>query len=314
MIITQTPLRISLLGGNTDYPSYFKKHGGKVLTLAIDKYVYVIVKKRFDDLIYINYSEKEKVSRVKEIKHDLVRVAMKMVGISKGIEITFLSDIPSEGSGLGSSSAVLVGLLNALHQYKGETVNTLQLVQEACMLEVDILKKPIGYQDQHAVAFGGLKKFEFGKHSRYETLDDIFSNFSDSLLLLYTGITRKSESVLGDMKLNKRILDKNKKLVDDGVSAIENNDLDGFAQILDEYWNLKKILNKKTTNSYIDKLYKKALKSGALGGKIVGAGGGGFLLLVVKPENRQTVKLVLGLKELPFNLSRDGSKVIFNIL
>src|SRR3990167_4837248 len=153
MIITATPLRISLLGGNTDFPKYFKKYGGAVLTATIDKYVYCIVKERFDDLIYINYSIKEKVSKVEDIKHDLVREAMKLVGVDKGIEITFLSDIPSEGSGLGSSSTVTVGVLNALHQFKGESVPARQLAEEACKIEVDILKKPIGYQDQYAVAF-----------------------------------------------------------------------------------------------------------------------------------------------------------------
>ena len=146
MIITATPLRISLLGGNTDIPRYFKKYGGAVLTTTIDKYIYCIIKERFDKEIWINYSIKEKVTDVKDIKHDLVREAMKLVGVKDSVEITFLSDIPSEGSGLGSSSAVVVGVLNALHNYKGESVTARQLAEEACRIEVDILKKPIGYQ------------------------------------------------------------------------------------------------------------------------------------------------------------------------
>jgi len=155
MIITKTPLRISLLGGNTDFPRYFKKYGGAVLTATINKYIYCIVNKRFDKQIWINYSIKEIVDSVDDIKHDLVREAMKLTGVTEGVEITFISDIPSEGSGLGSSSAVTVGVLNALHAFKGKKVDSDQLAQEACHIELRILKKPIGIQDQYAIAHGG---------------------------------------------------------------------------------------------------------------------------------------------------------------
>lgn len=315
MIITQTPLRISLLGGNTDFPKYYKKYDGAVLTVAIDKYVYCIVKKRFDKQIWINYSIKEIVDDVKDIKHDLVREAIKLVGVKDSVEITFLSDVPSEGSGLGSSSAVTVGLLNALYHFKGENVTTDRLYKEACNIEIDILKKPIGIQDQLITAHGGCKMFRFGENwLRYMPLSDHFEQtFKDHLMLFYTGKTRKAEKILSKMKLNKRILDKNKTLVDKGVDAMNYYDAFKFANLLNDYWLLKKKLNKSTTNRTIDRLYNKALKAGAWGGKIVGAGGGGFLLLVVYPIYKANVRKALGLRELPFNISRTGSRVIFDI-
>jgi len=308
VIISQTPLRLSLLGGNTDFPSYFKKHGGAVLTTTIDKYIYCIVKERFDDMIYINYSIKEKVTKVADIKHPLVREAMRLVGVHKGIEITFLSDIPSEGSGLGSSSAVTVGVLNALHQYKGESVTQRQLAEEACRIEVDILKNPIGYQDQYAVAFGGFNLIEFGKEITLKPLDP--EELSDFLMLLYTGKTRKADKILSKMKLNVDILDKIKGEVYQKLDHITDPVILG--DLLDRYWAFKRILNKHVTNKQIDDMYMKTLKVGALGGKIVGAGGGGFLLVAVLPENKQDIR-GLGYRELPFNFSRFGSQVIFSI-
>lgn len=306
MIITQTPLRISLLGGNTDYPKYFKKYGGIVLTTTIDKYIYCIVKKRFDKQIWINYSEKEIVTKVKDIKHDLVREAMKLVGVTEGIEITFLSDIPSEGSGLGSSSAVTVGVLNALHRYKNESVTAKQLAEEACMIEVDILKSPIGYQDQYAVAFGGTNVIHFGKQ---KIRICPFNLDSTDLMLLYTGITRKANEVLHKMKLDKDILDINKDIIYQFISKYSKEVL---GDCLDQYWMLKKQLNNAVSNKEIDNLYDKALEQGAYGGKIVGAGAGGFLLLHVDKVFRDNMKK-LKLKELKFNISDTGSRVIFDI-
>lgn len=304
MIITQTPLRLSLLGGNTDFPKYFRKYGGLVLTTTIDKYIYCIVKRRFDNEIRVNYSIKEIVTEVDDIKHELVRETLRMTKISKGIEITFLSDIPSEGSGLGSSSAVTIGLLHALHIYKNESVTARQLAEEACKIEVDILKKPIGYQDQYAIAFGGCNLITFNQEidvSRVNIVDP------EELMLFYTGITRKAESVLKEMKLNKQILDKNKQLVKDTWMGKP------LSQALYDYWELKKELNPRTTNRKIDNKYKEALSLGATSGKIVGAGGGGFLLLTVPVIFQKNVRENLGLRELPFELSNYGSRVIFNI-
>lgn len=308
MIITQTPLRVSLLGGNTDFPEYFEKHGGAVLTTTIDKYIYCIVKKRFDDEIWINYSIKEVVSDIKDIKHDLVREAMKLVGITKGIEITFLSDIPSEGSGLGSSSAVVVGVLNALHQYKGESVSARRLAEEACYIEITKLKKPIGIQDQFAVAFGGFNLIEFGKQINITSIDP--EEIADSLMLLYTGITRKSEDILSKMVLDVEILDIIKEETLKKLDHITDPVILG--DLLARYWVLKNKLNKAVSNPKIDKMFQKALESGALGGKVVGAGGGGFLLLVVTSERKRDVR-ALGYRELPFRLSKYGSRVVFNI-
>lgn len=301
MIITKTPLRISLLGGNSDMPGYFKKYGGAVLTTTIDKYVYCIVKERFDKEIRVNYSIKEIVTNIKDIKHDLVREAMKLVGVTEGVEITFLSDIPSEGSGLGSSSAVVVGLLNALHHYKNEPVTARQLAEEACHIEVDVLKKSIGYQDQYAVAFGGSNLILFSKKI---TITKDFSTDHSNLMLFYTGITRNADKILSKMKLNKRILDKNKALVF-STKPLEKS--------MNEYWELKKKLNPLVTTPYLNKLYKKAIDLGADAGKIVGAGGGGFLLLSVKPGNQDYLRDNLGLQELKFNISKYGSQIIFSI-
>lgn len=305
MIITKTPLRISLLGGNTDFPKYFDKYGGAVLTTTIDKYVYCIIKERFDDQIWLNWSIKEKVTNVNRLKHELVREAMKLVGVMKGVEITFLSDIPAEGSGLGSSSAVTVGVLNALHTYKGESVTARQLAEEACEIEINILKKPIGYQDQYAVAFGGFNLIEFTKHG--VEIFPIIGFDSDDLLLFYTGITRKANKVLSKMVLDKKILDKNKELVYKVPTG-------ALGASLHTYWGLKKMLNKWVTNKEIDKMYFKALAAGATGGKIVGAGAGGFLLLEAKGSYGSYVRAILkDYRELKFNFSKYGSQVIFNI-
>lgn len=307
MIISKTPTRLGLLGGNTDFPAYFKKYGGAVLTTTINKYLYCIITKRFDDMIYINYSIKEKVNNIKDIKHNLTREAMKLTKVTKGIEITFLSDIPSEGSGLGSSSAVVVGVLNALHNYRGEAVTAQQLAEEACHIEIDILKKPIGVQDQYAVAFGGCNLIEFGKKIAVQPVNPF--NIEDYLMLFYTGKTRKADKILSQMKLNKKILDRNKMLAYLGVTNLE--DPVNFGELLNEYWNLKKELNPLVSDDLIDKAYEKALYNGALGGKIVGAGGGGFLLLIVPVEYRQIIREQMGMKELPIRLSKYGSRIIF---
>lgn len=308
MIVTQTPLRVSFLGGNTDFKEYFKRYGGAVLTTTIDKYVYCIVKGRFDDEVWINYSIKERVNDVNQIKHDLVRESLKFMGITKGVEITFLSDIPSEGSGLGSSSAVVIGLLNALHAYKGEGVTQTQLAQEACLIEIERLKKPIGYQDQYAIAFGGFNLIEFNDKISVTPIEP--QGLDDSLMLFYTGTTRKVENILSKMTLNKEILDKIKletyKKLDHITDPVILGDL------LDRYWAFKIKLNQHVSNPAINKMYSQMLLNGALGGKIVGAGGGGFLLVAVDPENRKALR-DLGYRELPFRFSKYGSRVVFNI-
>lgn len=320
MIITQTPLRISFLGGNTDFREYYLNYGGLVLSTTIDKYIYCIVKKRFDDLIIVNYTIRESVEKVEDLKHELVREALKLVGIRKGIEISFLADIPSQGTGLGSSSAVTIGVLNALHTYLGENVSSEQLANEAIKIELDILEKPIGVQDQHAIAMGGLRAIELNQSGKVfglnvEVSESTKQDFNNSLMLFYTGITRKADDVLSsiDFTYSKPMLDQNKVFASEGIVALLKGNLRWFGEILDAYWDIKRQLSDKVTNKEIDKMYIKAKKAGALGGKIIGAGGGGFLL-VMFPANRraQVRKALKNYKEMPFRFTDLGSKVIFN--
>lgn len=320
MIITQTPLRISLLGGNTDFKEYYLNYGGLVLSTTIDKYIYCIVKKRFDNKIIVNYSIKEEVDTVDGLKHELVREAMKLVGVTGGVEISFLADIPSRGTGLGSSSAVTIGVLNALHTLMGENVNSQQLADEAIKIELISLDKPIGIQDQHAIALGGLRSIEF------TPLGEVYGNkvvmsgsvkedFNNSLMLLYTGITRRSEDILStfDVSKNKQLLDQNKQLAISGTESLLRGDLKGFGELLDVYWNIKKQINDKTSNSQIDKMYNTAKKNGCIGGKVIGAGGGGFLLVMFPANKRVKIKQALSkYQELPFRFTDHGSRVIFH--
>ena len=207
VIITQTPLRVGLVGGGTDLPGYYREHGGRVLNAAIDKYVYVIVKQRFDDEIYVNYSTKEIVSRVEDLQHELVREAMHMAGVSGGVEITTLADIPSAGSGLGSSSSVTVGLLHALFAYQGRQVTAEELADRACAIEIDRCRKPIGKQDQYAAAFGGICDIHFGPGDRVvvdqlKLTSPVRRQIQDELLLFFTGITRSADTILGEQTAN----------------------------------------------------------------------------------------------------------------
>lgn len=322
MIITQTPLRISLLGGGTDFKDFYEKHGGCVLTTAIDKYIYCIVKERFDKKIYINYSKKEIVDDVSQIKHELVREAMRKTGIKNGIEISFLSDIPSAGSGLGSSSSVTVGVLNALYLYSGRTVGTEQLAREACEIEIEVLHKPIGVQDQYVAAYGGLRFFEFTKFGigvdRLNISKEATQDLADYMMLFFTGMTRKSSEVLDQQK--KKIVDNTEKLIEmcnlahKGVVAVERGDFENLGSLIDESWRIKKKFADNVTTPEIDLMYSKALKAGAFGGKISGAGNGGFLMLIVEPSKRKKVREALEkYRFVKVGLSYDGTKAIFNI-
>lgn len=323
MIISQTPLRISLAGGGTDLSSFYKQEPGCVISSAIDKYIFVIVKERFDNKIYINYSKKEIVDHVDEIEHDLVREAMRKTGVDRGIEITTLADIPSSGSGLGSSSSVTVGLLNALYTYCGELVTAEQLAREACEIEIDILGKPIGKQDQYIAAYGGTRFFEF-KPNEEVVVDRInIANgnkryFGANLMLFFTGTTRSSDVILTEQKNNTNnkleVLRALKSQAHQIREAIQNNKFDQVGTILAEGWEQKKRLASQITNNSIDTMYQKALEAGALGGKISGAGGGGFLLLYCPREKQKKVRDALKeYREFPFFLEKDGTKIIFNM-
>ncbi len=323
MIITQTPLRISFLGGGTDLGDFYREFGGCVLTSAIDKYVYCIVKERFDKKIYVNYSVKEIVERVDDLEHELVREAMKKTGVTEGVEITFLSDVPAAGSGLGSSSTVTVGTLNALYQFTGQAVEAVRLAREACELEIDVLKKPIGVQDQYIAAFGGVRFLEFHKDGAVsveplrlseEQLDDLKSY----MMVFFTGVTRQAGSVLSEQKSNigrkTKVLQEIAQQARTGRRLLVSGRIRELGLLLDEGWKLKKQLASKISNNEIDKFYQAAKRAGAIGGKISGAGGGGFLTLFVPTHKREKVRSALkGLREMPVGLSKDGSKVIFNI-
>ena len=324
MIISQTPLRISFVGGGTDFKDYWEAEEGKVLSAAIDKFVFVIIKQRFDDMIYLNYSEKVITDDVYKIPHDLIRESMIKTGIKNGVEITTLADIPSEGSGLGSSSSITVGLLNAMYAYTGEQVTAARLAQEACEIEIDILKKPIGKQDQYIAAYGGLREIIFCKDGTVDVNKINISNnkklhFGSSMLLFYTNITRNSETILTQQKKNipkkMDVLGKLKSRVITVKNILENGlPLDKFGYILNDAWLDKCELSINITSELIDDMYKRAIFAGALGGKISGAGGGGFLLLYVPREKQNSVREELSeFREFPFMLEQDGSKIIFNV-
>jgi D-glycero-alpha-D-manno-heptose-7-phosphate kinase len=321
LIIVQAPLRISFFGGGTDFPSFYQDEGGAVLSTAIDKYIFVTIKQRFDDLLRVGYTKTEMVERVDEIQHELIREAFRKVGIDRRVEITTMGDIPS-GSGLGSSSTVTVGALHAMHTYLGNLVTAEQLAREACEIEIDILGKPIGVQDQYICAFGGLRFFEFQPggliDSRVVRLDPaVKTRLNENLLVFFSGITRKADSILGEQKNNiqsrKPILLEMKKMAYIARDELCAGNIDSIGHLLHESWQLKKQLASGISNGTIEEIYQTARNAGALGGKLTGAGGGGFLLLYCPYEKRESVRQALSaLREIPVQLEPDGSKVIFN--
>jgi D-glycero-alpha-D-manno-heptose-7-phosphate kinase len=298
------------------------EEGGCVLSSAIDKYIFVAVKSRFDHKLRIGYTQTEMVDRVEEIQHELIREALHVTGIGSGIEITTMGDIPSEGSGLGSSSTVTVGALHALYTHLGEIVSAEKLAREACSIEIDRLKKPIGVQDQYIAAYGNLRFFDFMPDGQVKTekvsLDtESRRAFNDRFLLFFTGVSRRADNILMEQKENIKdriaVLREIKQMVYEACTVLANGDFDAFGLLLHESWKLKKSLAGSITNGAIDDLYELARREGAIGGKITGAGGGGFLLLYVPYENQAAVRNALcGLQELPFRLESDGTKVIFN--
>ena len=323
MIITQTPLRIGLVGGGTDIPSYYREHGGRVLNAAIDKYVYVIVKQRFDDDIYLNYSQKEIVGRVEDVRHDLVREAMHMAGIRRGVEITTLADIPSAGSGLGSSSAVTVGLLHALFAYQGMQVSAAELAERACTIELDRCGKPIGKQDQYAAAFGGICDMHFGPGDRVN-VERIrlearpHRRLQGELMLFYTGITRIADAILKEQSANigehLQQLHLLRDLAGEAASGLRAGETRAVGVALAKSWDAKRMLASGVSTPRLDDAVDNALAAGATGAKITGAGGGGFVLVVSPIENQSAVREALAdMAELPIKVDPYGSRVIFNV-
>jgi D-glycero-alpha-D-manno-heptose-7-phosphate kinase len=327
MIITQTPLRIGLLGGGTDLPDYYREHGGRVLNCAIDKYIYVIVKQRFDDDIYVNYSKKEIVSRVEDLEHELVREAMWMTGVTSGVEITTLADIPSAGgSGLGSSSAVTVGLLHALFAYRGRQVTAEELADRACTIEIDRCGKPIGKQDQYIAAFGGIRDIHFGPGDQVVAEEIELSaierrDLQRNILLFYTGVTRSADTILSEQTANIKAtrpqLDLLRDLAGVAVDGLRRGDVDAVGTAMREGWEAKRKLASGVSNDQVDTAVTRALDAGASGAKLTGAGGGGFLLVICPAERQRAVRQCLtdlDMRELPVKLDRQGSRVVLNVM
>lgn len=321
MIVSKTPLRVSFAGGGTDFKDYYEKGYGAVVSSTIRKYIYVIINENFDDAIHLSYSNTENVDDVNDLKHELVREALKLVGITRGIEIAIISDVPPQGTGLGSSSSLTVGLLNALYAYKGVMKPAAGLAEEACKIEIEILGKPIGKQDQYIAAYGGLKYIQFN-HDESVFVNPIIcppeakKEFESRVLMFYTGLTRKASDVLTNQKenigTNIEFLDRMKNLASQIRDLIVQQKLDDIGAMLHENWMLKKRLAENISNPLIDEYYKKAKDAGALGGKVLGAGGGGFLLVYARRKDHPNIRHALpDLREMPFRMEPHGSRIIY---
>jgi D-glycero-alpha-D-manno-heptose-7-phosphate kinase len=324
MIITRTPFRISFAGGGTDLAEFYRHEAGAVVSTAINRYMYIIVNQRFTDAIRVSYyARTEIVDSVDEIRHPLVREALRLVGIDRGIEIASVADVHA-GAGLGSSGSFTVGLLNALYAYKGALKSAEELAREACHIEIDILGEPVGKQDQYIAAYGGFRYFQFNPDNSVTTEPVIWSTeakdeVEQNLLLMYTGDVHEAGSILQEQKEKTRQPGKMASLIKmrdialDLKDRLNNNaEADIFGDILHRGWQLKKELASGISNEKIDEYYRRAQDAGALGGKLLGAGGGGFLLLYCPKEKQSQVKKTLSdLQSLEFSFEPEGSKIIY---
>lgn len=328
MILARAPMRITLGGGGTDLPSYYSKFGGYILSAAIDKYIYIYVNRpAADDLIRVKYSRYEEVVNPDQIKHDLVRPALKLLGVKNNVEIVSMADVPA-GTGLGSSSTYLVCLLTALYELKRERVPTQALAEFACKVEMEMAGHPVGKQDHYLAAFGNITCLEIEPNGRVQvsplnisltTAEDLHSQ----LLLFFTGLSRQADNIL---EAQKQDTEKNDDTVVDSLhrtkemglrvkEALTQGNLETFGHILHEHWENKKRRSSAISNPDIDRWYNKAREAGALGGKVIGAGGGGFLMFYCPIRKKGAVRKVLsseGLKEMPFNFDFQGAKVLVN--
>ena len=326
MIISKTPLRCSFFGGGTDFKDYWQnseKGYGTVLSTALDMHVYITVNKKFDDMIRIVYSGNELVNNVNEVKHNIIREALKIVGIEKGIEVIYMADIPLSGAGIGlaSSSALAVGVLNALHAYKGEYVTPEQLAREACHIEIECLGQRIGIQDQYAVAYGGFNQYKFNNDGtvcvtpvvcKQENIEALKGN----IMLFYTGITRDSRKILSEqsdtIEAKKKGLDTLVDMTNTAYQLLQKGDIDGWGSLLDDAWEIKKAFAGGVSNELINDMYAKAKDNGALGGKILGAGGGGFLMMYVPKDKQEAVTNALSdYRKFDMKFDSQGSRIIF---
>ena len=325
MIVSRTPFRITLGGGGTDLPSYYEKYGGVIFSFCLSKYMYVCVNRpSADDLIRLKYSISESVDDIEDLKHDIAKACLERVGINSKIEIASLSDIPA-GSGLGSSSTYTVGLLNSLYSMLGDSKTLEFLANEACVIEMDILKKPMGKQDQYLAALGGFVVLEIDTNGVVEakkiSLDQsIMDELKRNLLIFYTGQQRKNNKILKEQddstKENKKaVLDSLHYIKESGykiLNIVQSGDIDDLGLMFREHWEMKKKLSSGITNSQIDSIYNVALENGAIGGKISGAGGGGFFTFYCNKDHQKLRNAMsnLGLKELEYSFDDKGSKII----
>jgi D-glycero-alpha-D-manno-heptose-7-phosphate kinase len=321
MIISQTPYRVSFAGGGTDLPAYYRREFGAVLSVTIDQHIYVTLHRRFESTIRVSYSRTEVAHTIDDVQHELVREAMRMVEIDEPLEITTIGDVPS-GTGMGSSSSLTVGLLTALYGYRHRVVSPKLVAEQACQVEIDVLGKPIGRQDQYAAAFGGLNYFRFNPDDtvdvepvpcRAETLAEL----ERRTLLLYTGQTRDANVILEQQSSATKdrvdVLRAMRDLADEMRQSLAGEgDLDRFASMLHEGWELKRSLGFGISNDHINEWYATARRAGAVGGKLLGAGGGGFVLLIAPAWRHRAIREALGRpRELPFKVGRCGSRNIF---
>jgi len=324
VIIVRSPLRISLGGGGTDLPSYYRRHGGFVIAAAIDRYVYITVHTTFVKDIIVKYSKLERVDRVDQIEHPIIREALRILGIDgQYLEITSMADIPA-GTGLGSSGSFATALLKALHAYQRHPVLAQDLAQQACAIEIDRLEEPVGKQDQYIAAVGGLTCFEFSPDDRVNVMPlqvdaETLFNLEDNLLLFFTGYSRAAGTILEEQDTRSRVddqamLDNLHYVKEIGLLSrqlLEKGDLIGFGEIMNEHWQYKKRRSDQMSNPDIDRWYDLALENGAVGGKLVGAGGGGFLMFYAADKTRlRHVLRAEGLREVRFRFDFEGSKVV----
>ena len=321
MIISQTPYRVSFAGGGTDLPAFYLREPGAVLSAAITKHMYVTVSPRFDASTRVAYTKTEVADTIDSIQHTIVREALRMTGLGPHLEITTIGDVPA-GTGMGSSSSLTVGLLNALYGYQGRIVGRDRLAREACHIEIDILTKPIGRQDQYAAAFGGLNYIRFNGDDSVDVEPvpckaETIAELEKRVLLVYTNQQRNADTILEQQSAGTcermSILREMRDLAGEMRSAIAGNgDLDEFARLLHVGWELKRSLGFGISNPQVDAWYEAARRTGAQGGKLLGAGGGGFLLLIAPPERHEAIRDALGRpRELPFAIDRLGSRIIF---
>ncbi|MGZ3420127.1 MAG: GHMP family kinase ATP-binding protein [Polyangiales bacterium] len=326
MIISRTPVRVSFLGGGTDYPAYFREHGGQTLGVSIDKYSYLTVNRMaplFDYSIRISYSRTELANDSAHIEHPSVRECLRFLGIEGGLEVNYVGDLPAR-TGLGSSSSFTVGLLHALHAFKGELVSRAQLAAEAVHVEQELIKERVGVQDQYTCAHGGLVHLQYGRDGSIRVSPvalraERLAELEKSLMLFYTGITRKANDVLDEQleRTKQGSISADLKyiggLVDQGLEVLASErPLTGFGEILHDAWLTKRKLSSKITSSAIDAHYDRARGAGAIGGKLLGAGGGGFLLVLARPEDQPAVEAALaGLPRVRFSFDFVGSSLLF---